>query len=73
MKFLLLAAVLAVAWALWRRSRPGGPSPRPGRPSNLFGVGERAITVRSADNVRLLSDDQVDRAERDVQEDVGPR
>ncbi len=36
----------------------------PIRPSSLFGTSDYAINVRSADNVRLLSDDQIDAVER---------
>jgi hypothetical protein len=36
----------------------------PARPSSFFGTSDHAINVRSADNVRLLSDDQIDAVER---------
>lgn len=41
-KFLLLIAVLAAAWLLWRRGRGGRPSMPVAEAQALLGVGEQA-------------------------------
>ena len=62
----LIGAVPVIVVAGWglRRLRRSQESRHESRKGKLFSTDDDAINVRSADNVRLLSDDQLDANDR---------
>ena len=64
MKFVVLGIVLFVVLTFSLRKRGDRvretPSKPKGRKGTMFSTDDDALNVRSADNVRLISDDQID-------------
>ena len=63
MKYLVLAAILFVIVTYYMRRNRGRGQSRRG--TSMFNTDDGAINVRSADNVRLISDDQLNAIEND--------
>jgi hypothetical protein len=68
MKYLILAAVLFVVITYSMRKRREAEAREARREgderSSMYSTEDGAVNVRSADNVRLISDDQLDAMER---------
>lgn len=63
MKYLVLAGILLVIVTYYLRRNRGDAPTRRG--TSMYDTDDGAINVRSADNVRLISDDQLDAIEND--------
>ncbi len=63
MKYLVLAGILFVVLTYYMRRNRGAAQTRRG--TSMYNTDDGAINVRSADNVRLISDDQLNAIEND--------
>jgi hypothetical protein len=59
MKYIVLGFALFIVVTFWMRKRGERRAPRSARKAAMFDSGGDSVDVRSADNVRLISDDQL--------------